>query len=137
MNDILFQLDLIWTSFMQNISDLDEHSCDRSILIRLWSIQFYLKSVLYASFKKGHINEYKFFSYGCCDVLKDIMSLHEEWITCIKMLSIEELHSTKYCKWPFDNRSFFSLALWVNVELMKHVTEISMLKEKNSGEPLL
>ena len=48
-------------------------------------------------------------------------------------LSNDELHSTKYCKWPFDNRSFYSLALWVNLELMKYVSEIGMIYEKNSG----
>lgn len=133
MNDILFQLDLAWTSFMQNISDLDSHNCDRSILLRLWSIQFYWKSVLCASFERDCINKYKFFEGDCVSVIKDIISIHDEWITNMKMLSTEELHSIKYCKWPFDNRSFFSLSLWVNIELMKYVSEIGMLKEKNSG----
>ncbi len=135
MDDILFQLDLCWEMYLKYVSNVDDY--DNDILYRLWSIQFYWKNVLNASFHVGDINEQCFFSNNIKQTLEDITMIHNQWIVCISKLSEDELHSTKLCKWPFNNRSFFSLALWVNLELMKYVSEIGMINEKTVDEPLL
>lgn len=132
MDDILFQLDLIWEIFLKNVSNISYDMNNRGILLRLWSIQFFFKSVFNASFKNSE-NDYQFFKDDMKATVDDIVDIHDQWIKNINILTKEELHSTKYCKWPFDNRSFFSLALWVNLELAKYVYEIEFIQEKNSG----
>ena len=131
MDDILFQLDLCWSMYLHCVSNMDDY--DDEIMYRLWSIQYYWKNVLNASFHVDNVNDQYFFSQNIKHTLEDIVVIHNQWIKCISRLSEDELHSTKLCKWPFDNRSFFSLALWVNLELMKYVSEIGMINEKNSG----
>ena len=133
MDDILFQLDLIWSIFLQYMSKMNECKEDKEILVRLWSVQYYWKNVLNASFEIGEINECDFFKDDMKTCIDDIVFIHNQWIMCMSQLSKEELHSIKLCRWPFDNRSFFSLALWVNIEFMKYVSEIGLLHEKNSG----
>ena len=136
MDDILFQLELAWSLYEGYVSTIEYENVERTILIRLWSIQFFWKSVLNASFGNGE--QYVFFADDIKTLRDDIQSIHNSWIECMNMLSKEELYSTKYCKWPFDNRSFYSLALWVNLELMKYAVEIGMIKEKTVvHEPLL
>jgi hypothetical protein len=36
----------------------------------------------------------------------------------------EQFLSKKYAKWPFDNRNFADIALWLNGEFMKNTAEI-------------
>ena len=71
-------------------------------------------------------------------MISELSILHDEWIKYIKNLSNAELQSIKLCRWPFNDKSFFSLTLWVNNELMKDVSEIGAGRylygiEKNSG----
>ena len=87
------------------------------------------------------LNDDVYYSGSVKASIKDIEILYEEWIKCIENLSHEELQSIKLCKWPFNDKSFFSLTLWVNSEIMKDVAEIGVKRnlykiEKNSGRPL-
>lgn len=56
--------------------------------------------------------------------VEKIDSLHSRWIKVLSNLTLEQLQSKQYTKWPFSKRCFYDLALWINTELMKNVSEI-------------
>lgn len=39
-------------------------------------------------------------------------------------LDENELHFGELCRWPFEGKSMYSLALWGNMEFMKNAAEV-------------
>ena len=96
-----------------------------SIAWTLWHILYWWKSTLSASKKNQIIEKEDVKWLGSVDlVIKEIEHCHDEWVDFIGSLSDHELQSTDLCRWPFENQSMCSLALWLNVELMKNAAEI-------------
>ena len=58
------------------------------------------------------------------NVRKKIIQLRDEWRTVLKTLPEEELISCERTKWPFEDKPFYELAAWLNIELMKNAAEI-------------
>jgi len=56
--------------------------------------------------------------------IMDIHACHEKWVELLKSMTEAEFEDTAKCRWPFTGRSFASLALWLNAELMKNAAEI-------------
>ena len=126
--------------FIADLNDSDDYSIGpSSIAWNLWHIKYTWSNVINACFKDGDILKDDIFYSGSVEtMISELNSLHDEWIKYIKNLSNAELQSIKLCRWPFNDKSFFSLTLWVNNELMKDVSEISVGRylygiEKNSG----
>lgn len=96
-----------------------------SIAWILWHMLYWWKIVINSSFGDGSLQKEDVAWPGNVDnAIEEIVKLHDEWVQHISSMSEEELQSTKLCKWPFTDRSFYSLALWLNVELMKNAAEI-------------
>ncbi len=47
-----------------------------------------------------------------------------KWTSFIDSMDEADLRSDERCRWPFKGQSLCSLALWLNVELMKNAAEI-------------
>ena len=62
------------------------------------------------------------------DVRRTMNKYHEDWRAILVTISEEEFISKNRTKWPFDNRSFYELAAWLNLELMKNASEIGMVR---------
>ena len=56
--------------------------------------------------------------------IQEIERCHEEWTSFIDSMDEADLRSDERCRWPFKGQSLCSLALWLNVELMKNAAEI-------------
>ena len=41
----------------------------------------------------------------------DTIELHDKWINIVSNMSIEQLNSILFTNWPFNNQSFYNLAL--------------------------
>jgi hypothetical protein len=96
-----------------------------SIAWTLWHIMYWWKTVMNTSFGNGTLQKEDVIWPGSVEkAITEITELHDEWIQHISHMNEEELNSEKLCKWPFADQSFYSLALWLNVELMKNVAEI-------------
>jgi len=57
-------------------------------------------------------------------VREKINNLREEWEKSVEGLSEAELLSSKRTHWPFEDRPFYEVAAWLNLELMKNASEI-------------
>ena len=57
-------------------------------------------------------------------VKEKIEHFHHDWRKILVHITEEELLSCEKTKWPFENRPFYELASWLNLELMKNASEI-------------
>ena len=53
-----------------------------------------------------------------------LTGLHDEWKVAISDMPEAELGSAERTRWPFTGESFYRLAGWLNLELMKNAAEI-------------
>lgn len=98
-----------------------------SIAWTLWHILYWWQSVISASFyNRVLIKEDVKWPGTVNEALDEIKKCHEIWIKEISSMNDNELEMTDKCKWPFENESFKKLCMWLNIELMKNVSEIGM-----------
>lgn len=96
-----------------------------SIAWTMWHIIYWWEMVLNYSFGDCSLGKENIEWPGSVkQAIDKIDSLHNQWIKFLSNLTLEQLQSKQYTKWPFSNRSFYDLALWINIELMKNVSEI-------------
>jgi hypothetical protein len=57
-------------------------------------------------------------------VREKLIQMRDEWRKILATLSDEEFLSCKRTKWPFEDKPFYDLAAWLNLELMKNAAEI-------------
>lgn len=96
-----------------------------SIAWTMWHIIYWWEVVLDYSFGDGSLRKEDIEWPGSVkQAVEKIDSLHSRWIKVLSNLTLEQLQSKQYTKWPFSNRCFYDLALWINTELMKNVSEI-------------
>ncbi len=101
------------------------HIGPSSIAWTLWHILYWWRTVMDHSFGNGTLQKEDVVWPGSTEkAVAEITSLHDVWVQHISHMSKEKLQSTELCKWPFEGQSFYDLALWLNVEFMKNVTEI-------------
>lgn len=62
------------------------------------------------------------------EITATISKFKDDWLSQLDALSDEELQSTQYTKWAFEELSFFQLAGWLNLELMKNASEIGSVR---------
>jgi hypothetical protein len=96
-----------------------------SIAWLTWHIIFWWSMVFDYSFGKGIISrEDVHWPGNMVAVREKIEQLHDDWENILITFPEEELLSCEKTKWPFENRSFYDLASWLNLELMKNASEI-------------
>lgn len=96
-----------------------------SIAWILWHMMFWWTAVLSASRdNKMTGRENVVWPGSARAAIQEIERCHEEWASFIDSMDEADLRSDERCRWPFKEQSLCSLALWLNVELMKNAAEI-------------
>ncbi len=103
-----------------------------SIAWILWHMMYWWKKAMAASFgdktaenKTADLKKEDIVWPGSARrAVGELVKLHDVWVYRVSQMRAEDLRSSEYCKWPFTGKSFYSLALWLNVELMKNAAEI-------------
>lgn len=96
-----------------------------SIAWLTWHIIFWWSMVLNHSFGDATLTRENVRWPGTMMTVREkLTQLRNEWTIKLETLSDEELLSCKRTKWPFNERPFYELAAWLNLELMKNASEI-------------
>ncbi|MDR0392248.1 MAG: DinB family protein [Planctomycetaceae bacterium] len=90
-----------------------------------WHIIFWWSMVLDYSFGNGTLKQEDiFWSGSMIDTKNTIIQLYKNWNDKLTTLSDEDFVSIERTKWPLENKPFYELAAWLNLELMKNAAEI-------------
>ena len=90
-----------------------------------WHIIFWWSMVFDHSFDRGALRREDVIWPGTiAKAEKTIFQFRQNWLDRLSSLSDEDFTSTKMTKWPFEDKPFYELAAWLNVELMKNTAEI-------------
>lgn len=96
-----------------------------SIAWIMWHIIYWWTTALDYNFGNGTLEKEDIFWPGSIEEAKaKITLLHDEWISKLNELSDADYQSKQHSKWPFTDRAFVDIALWLNGELMKNASEI-------------
>ena len=101
-----------------------------SLAWTLWHITFWWEMVFNHAFGDGTLTKEDINIYENVESVKaKIDSLIERWQEKLDSVTEEELYSTRYSKFPFNNEvAFHKLASWLNLELMKNASEIGYVR---------
>lgn len=96
-----------------------------SIAWTTWHILFWWSKVFDSSFGDGNLTKEEVKWPGSAkEVKREIEILHNKWDALLKTITEAEMLGTEKTKWPFEDRPFYELASWLNLELMKNAAEI-------------
>lgn len=91
----------------------------------MWHIIYWWSTALDYNFGDGSLKKEDILWPGSIEKAKiQINQLHDKWVSKINELSEADFKSKQYSHWPFDDRSFADIALWLNRELMKNAAKI-------------
>lgn len=90
-----------------------------------WHIIFWWSMALDFSFGEGTLTREDIQWPGTMAAVRErCLELRDKWKTCVAKLPDEEFTSCNRSKWPFQDRPFYDIASWLNLELMKNACEI-------------
>jgi hypothetical protein len=90
-----------------------------------WHIIYWWSMVFDYSFGQGTLEREEVQWPGSMNaVIAKIEQLQKDWLNIMNTLPEEEFLSTHKTRWPFEERPFYELAAWLNLELMKNASEI-------------
>lgn len=96
-----------------------------SIAWTLWHITFWWSMVFDYSFGQGQQNHETVYWPGSIELSKQkIIEFHDKWRTLLETMPSADFLSTAKTKWPFQDKPFYQLAAWLNLELIKNISEI-------------
>lgn len=96
-----------------------------SIAWLTWHITFWWSMVLDYSIGNGTLTREEVQWPGNITAVREkINNLRDEWNTLLGEISADKLLSCKRTRWPFEDKPFYELAAWLNLELMKNASEI-------------
>lgn len=96
-----------------------------SIAWLMWHIGFWWSMVIDHSFGSATLQREDVTWPGSAKLaVARIEELHGQWVSHLEGLSNADLMSTERSRWPITDRPFVDIVLWVNLELMKNVSEI-------------
>lgn len=96
-----------------------------SIAWPAWHIIFWWSMVADYTFGNGTLTQEDVQWPGSITAVKEkINNLRNEWKESVAGMSGSELIASDRSHWPFENRPFYEVAAWLNLELMKNASEI-------------
>ncbi len=96
-----------------------------SIAWIMWHIIYWWSTAIDYNFGDGVLKKEDIPWPGSVEKAKTTISLlHDKWVSKLKDLPDADYQLNQYAKWPLVDRSFADIALWLNAELMKNVSEI-------------
>jgi hypothetical protein len=94
-----------------------------------WHVMWWWSTVLDRCTGDGELQRADVTWQGPEDSMVVMRALHDTWIAFLSSLTDDDLSSNELTRWPYtDGRPFAFVAGWVNVELMKNVAEMAMLR---------
>lgn len=96
-----------------------------SIAWILWHMMYWWKGTLSAS-KENQILEREevIWPGSVALAIQELKGCYDDWAAFLGAMTEQEFRSGELCRWPFEGKSMYALALWLNAELMKNVAEI-------------
>lgn len=96
-----------------------------SIAWTTWHICFWWSMVLDHSFGRAALSrEQVHWPGGADEVRAGIQELQRRWREELERLTDDDLRSTRFTRWPLQERPFGDVVAWANVELVKNAAEI-------------
>lgn len=96
-----------------------------SIAWTLWHIIYWWSTALNHNFGDGSLTKDDVIWPGSVSMAKaKIQELYTEWKSIINSMDENDFAGGKHARWPFENKDFSDIALWLNAELMKNAAEI-------------
>lgn len=96
-----------------------------SIAWLTWHIIFWWSMTMDYSFRNGTLTKEDVQWPGSITAVKErINNLRDEWKESVAGMSGRELLRSNRTHWPLENRPFYEVAAWLNLELMKNASEI-------------
>ncbi len=96
-----------------------------SIAWIIWHIIFWWSMVFDHTFENGVLSREKVVWPGSAQAAKQkIAELHGKWRAVVATMPADDLLSIARTKWPFQDKPFYQLAAWLNLELIKNASEI-------------
>jgi hypothetical protein len=90
-----------------------------------WHIGFWWSMTLNHSFGDGSLRREKVEWPGTASRVRAwLRGLHTEWVDSLGSLPDEDFASDHRSRWPFSDRPFREVCLWLNLELMKNAAEL-------------
>lgn len=91
----------------------------------LWHIDFWWSMALDYNFGNGRLTMEEIdWPRDVSTAFSHLADLKSQWVKCIAEMSEEEFARSKVGQWPLQNKPFYELAGWLNLELMKNAAEI-------------
>jgi DinB superfamily len=94
-----------------------------------WHVIWWWSTVIDRSFRGDEIQRRDVTWPGPSRSMEAIDRLRREWLGYLDGLSEDDLSSGTLTRWPYtDDRPFLFVAGWVNMELMKNVAEMALIR---------
>ena len=94
-----------------------------------WHVIWWWSTVLNRSFGDGELRREHVTWPGTGDSMVAIEGLQERWLGHLAHLNESDFSSGDLTAWPYtDGRPFRLVVAWVNIELMKNVAEMCLLR---------
>ncbi len=94
-----------------------------------WHVIWWWSTVIDRSFGNGELQRQDVAWPGPSRSMEAIDHLRQEWLGHLDGLSEDDLSSGTLTRWPYsDDRPFSLVAGWVNMELMKNVSEMALIR---------
>ncbi len=101
-----------------------------SLAWQLWHTIWWWSMVTDYSFGQGALRREDITWPGAGESLPSLRRLHDDWVTRISELADRDLAGNGRTHWPYsDRRPFGHVIGWVNVELMKNVAEMRVMRQ--------
>lgn len=95
----------------------------------MWHIDFWWSMALDYNFGNGRLTvEDIDWPRDVGTAFSNLADLKSQWVKCISEMSEEEFARSKEGQWPLQNKPFYEVAGWLNLELMKNAAEIGSVR---------
>lgn len=94
-----------------------------------WHVIWWWSTVIDRSFGPGDLDRHDVTWPGATEAMDAIDEIRQTWLRHLDALTEADLVENTLTRWPYeDGRPFGQIAGWVNMELMKNVSEMNQLR---------
>ena len=100
-----------------------------SIAWVMWHITFWWSMVIDYSFGSAELTRESIYWPGTAESSRRLIEeLYDKWSTHLAACPDSMIRSHELSRWPISDRPLVDIAAWVNIELMKNVSEIGYIR---------
>lgn len=95
----------------------------------LWHMDFWWSMALNHNFGDGHLKVDDIsWPNDVNSAYAHLTNLKNQWSTCLLEMSEADFAQPKSKQWPLQDKPFYEIAGWLNMELMKNAAEIGSIR---------